>query len=76
MDAEKNNFNYGSPLENFGIGFIDICHAIKNLSNMFQDVIFAYPVHLNLMYRAPPYNLSNLKNVKLISPLGYGNLRI
>lgn len=62
----------GHRRENFGIGFIDICHAIKNLSNMFQDVIFAYPVHLNPNVQGPVHKyLSNLKNVKLISPLGY-----
>ena len=62
----------GHRRENFGIGFIDICHAIKNLSNMFQDVIFAYPVHLNPNVQGPVNKyLSNLKNVKLISPLGY-----
>lgn len=62
----------GHRRENFGVGFIDICRAIKNLANMFQDVIFAYPVHLNPNVQGPVHEyLSNLKNVKLISPLGY-----
>ncbi len=62
----------GHRRENFGEGFLNICKAIKKLSEMYPDFDFVYPVHLNPNVQAPVYKLlSELKNVYLISPLDY-----
>ena len=66
----------GHRRENFGQGFIDICNAIKDLSNRYQDVDFVYPMHLNPNVRQPIHDifgeeLSNLKNIDFIEPLEY-----
>jgi UDP-N-acetylglucosamine 2-epimerase (non-hydrolysing) len=37
----------GHRRENFGQGFINICEAIKHLSETFPEVDFVYPMHLN-----------------------------
>jgi len=37
----------GHRRENFGLGFINICEAIKELAETFPDVDFVYPMHLN-----------------------------
>lgn len=37
----------GHRRENFGQGFLNICEAIKELSETFPDVDFVYPMHLN-----------------------------
>jgi UDP-N-acetylglucosamine 2-epimerase (non-hydrolysing) len=37
----------GHRRENFGQGFLDICSAIKELSLMFPNIDFVYPMHLN-----------------------------
>ena len=43
----------GHRRENFGEGFINICQAIKELSERYQDVDFVYPMHLNPNVRKP-----------------------
>lgn len=37
----------GHRRENFGSGFINICEAIKELSEKYSDVDFVYPMHMN-----------------------------
>lgn len=37
----------GHRRENFGEGFINICSAIKTLSEKYTEVDFVYPMHLN-----------------------------
>ena len=37
----------GHRRENFGEGFINICHAIKELAKKYPDLDFVYPMHLN-----------------------------
>lgn len=37
----------GHRRENFGDGFINICEAIKELSQKYRDVDFLYPMHMN-----------------------------
>jgi len=37
----------GHRRENFGQGFLNICEAIKELTETFPDVDFVYPMHLN-----------------------------
>jgi UDP-N-acetylglucosamine 2-epimerase (non-hydrolysing) len=62
----------GHRRENFGLGFEEICQAIKGLARIFQDVQFVYPVHLNPNVREPVNRiLSNLSNVHLIKPQDY-----
>ena len=43
----------GHRRENFGDGFLNICHAIKNLSVSYPNVDFVYPMHLNPNVRKP-----------------------
>lgn len=66
----------GHRRENFGNGFINICQAIKSLSEKYNDIDFVYPMHLNPNVRKPIYevfgkDLSNLGNVFFIEPLEY-----
>ena len=66
----------GHRRENFGDGFINMCTAIKDLTNKYPDVDFVYPMHLNPNVRKPIHevfgeNLSNLGNMFFIEPLEY-----
>lgn len=62
----------GHRRENFGEGFLNICHSIKLLSEKYPDVDFVYPVHLNPNVRKPVFDiLASIENVFLIEPLSY-----
>ena len=66
----------GHRRENFGDGFINICTAIKDLTQKNPDVDFVYPMHLNPNVRKPIHevfgeDLSNLGNMFFIEPLEY-----
>lgn len=66
----------GHRRENFGDGFINMCTAIKNLTQKYPEVDFVYPMHLNPNVRKPIHemfgeNLSNLGNMFFIEPLEY-----
>lgn len=66
----------GHRRENFGNGFINICHAIRDLAKKYPDVDFVYPMHLNPNVRRPIHdvfgeNLSVLENIFFIEPLEY-----
>lgn len=62
----------GHRRENFGEGFLNICHSIKHLSEKYPDVDFVYPVHLNPNVRKPVFDiLASIENVFLIEPLSY-----
>jgi UDP-N-acetylglucosamine 2-epimerase (non-hydrolysing) len=62
----------GHRRENFGEGFNSICMAIQRLSTDNPDIEFVYPVHLNPNVQSVVLKLlGGLKNVHLISPLGY-----
>lgn len=66
----------GHRRENFGEGFINICLAIKELSQQYPEVDFVYPMHLNPNVRRPIHevfgeSLSDLGNVFFIEPLEY-----
>jgi len=66
----------GHRRENFGDGFINICNAIKTLSNKYKNVDFVYPMHLNPNVRRPIHeifgeNLNDLGNLFFIEPLEY-----
>lgn len=58
----------GHRRENFGNGFLNICHAIQDLAEKYPHVDFVYPMHLNPNVRKPIHevfgeNLTNLGNV-------------
>lgn len=66
----------GHRRENFGDGFINMCRAIKTLTENYPDVDFVYPMHLNPNVRRPIHevfgeNLSCLSNMFFIEPLEY-----
>ena len=62
----------GHRRENFGEGFFQITHALKELADLYPVVHFVYPVHLNPNVQQPVNGiLSNLPNVHLIAPLDY-----
>ena len=66
----------GHRRENFGDGFLNICKAIKHVSEKYADVDFVYPMHLNPNVRKPIHkifgdNLSDLGNLFFIEPLEY-----
>ena len=63
----------GHRRENFGEGFMNICHAIKHLAEQYQDVDFVYPMHLNPNVRKPVLEIlgDKAENVFLIEPLDY-----
>jgi len=74
----------GHRRENFGEGFLNICHAIKDLALAYDDVDFVYPMHLNPNVRRPISQVfvapdgnkdahpnDALPNVFFIEPLDY-----
>lgn len=64
----------GHRRENFGNSFMEICNAIKELSIIYTDIDFVYPMHLNPNVRKPVVEIlggDKLKNVFLIEPLDY-----
>lgn len=66
----------GHRRENFGGGFINMCNAIKHLTEKYPDVDFVYPMHLNPNVRKPIHevfgeDLNNLGNMFFIEPLEY-----
>ena len=66
----------GHRRENFGEGFINMCTAIRDLTQKYPEVDFVYPMHLNPNVRKPIHevfgeDLSNLGNMFFIEPLEY-----
>lgn len=62
----------GHRRENFGSGFERICQAVARLAEMYPNVAFVYPVHLNPNVREPVFRLlSRQPNIHLIEPLDY-----
>lgn len=68
----------GHRRENFGDGFLNICHAIRRLAEAYPEVDFVYPMHLNPNVRRPIAQVFNndddsarLNNVFFIEPLEY-----
>lgn len=65
----------GHRRENFGDGFIRMVTAMKNLSEMYPEVDFVYPMHLNPNVRKPIHEVfgGNLTrpNFFFIEPLQY-----
>lgn len=62
----------GHRRENFGVGFLNICTAIRGLAEHYPDDHFVYPVHLNPNVLKPVNEiLFGLDNVHLIEPQEY-----
>lgn len=65
----------GHRRENFGVGFISMCSAIKSLNEKYPDVDFVYPMHLNPNVRKPILEVfgkqSASSNMYFIEPLEY-----
>ena len=75
-DGKKLVLITGHRRENFGEGFINMCTAIKDLTQKYPEVDFVYPMHLNPNVRKPIHevfgeDLSNLGNMFFIEPLEY-----
>jgi UDP-N-acetylglucosamine 2-epimerase (non-hydrolysing) len=79
--AKQLNFNLaktkfilvtGHRRENFGLGFENICQALKQIAEQQPEVQIIYPVHLNPNVREPVQRiLKGLVNIHLIEPLDY-----
>lgn len=62
----------GHRRENFGQGFVNICQALKSLSETNQDLQIVYPVHLNPNVQEPVKKLlGQCPYISLIEPLEY-----
>lgn len=64
----------GHRRENFGDGFMNICNALKDLSERYLDVDFLYPMHLNPNVRRPinkVFGDTSHGNVFFIEPVEY-----
>ncbi|MCM1296098.1 MAG: UDP-N-acetylglucosamine 2-epimerase (non-hydrolyzing) [Muribaculaceae bacterium] len=75
-DGKKLVLITGHRRENFGVGFISMCKAIKALTEKYPDVDFVYPMHLNPNVRKPIHevfgeDLEGLGNMFFIEPLEY-----
>ena len=75
-DGKKLVLITGHRRENFGNGFINMCTAIKDLTQKYPNVDFVYPMHLNPNVRKPIHevfgeDLNNLDNMFFIEPLEY-----
>lgn len=62
----------GHRRENFGIGFLQIFEALRELALRYPDTHFVYPLHLNPNVQKPARDiLTGVLNVHLIEPLNY-----
>lgn len=64
----------GHRRENFGQGFLDMCHGILQLCEKYPQVDFVYPMHLNPNVRQPIHQVFGANppaNVFFIEPLDY-----
>ena len=65
----------GHRRENFGIGFINMCTAIRDLVLKYPNVDFVYPMHLNPNVRKPINEVfgenSSFDNMFFIEPFEY-----
>jgi len=62
----------GHRRESFGEGFENICHAIRDIADLFSNVTFVYPVHLNPNVREPVMRILGCHpRIHLMEPLPY-----
>lgn len=74
QDSKKLVLITGHRRENFGDGFIQMCKAIKTLTEKYPRVDFVYPMHLNPNVREPIHEVfgeKQLCNMFFIEPLKY-----
>ena len=77
-DGKKLVLITGHRRENFGDGFINMCSAIKTLTEKYPEVDFVYPMHLNPNVRKPISeifgdDINKPTNTFFIEPLDYLN---
>lgn len=61
--------------ESFGEGLRNICSALRRIAQVFPDLRFVYPVHLNPKVRGPVEEmLTGIDNIILLSPVSYLSL--
>ncbi|NLI72067.1 MAG: UDP-N-acetylglucosamine 2-epimerase (non-hydrolyzing) [Bacteroidales bacterium] len=73
-DGKKLVLVTGHRRENFGKGFENICNALDDLTKLYYDVDFVYPMHLNPIVRkavATVFENRKPENLFLIEPLDY-----
>jgi UDP-N-acetylglucosamine 2-epimerase (non-hydrolysing) len=63
----------GHRRENFGDGFVNMCNAIKTLTEKYPEVDFVYPMHLNPNVRKP---IREIFGEEAVSGRGNGNRNI
>jgi UDP-N-acetylglucosamine 2-epimerase (non-hydrolysing) len=63
----------GHRRENFGDGFVNMCNAIKTLTEKYPEVDFVYPMHLNPNVRKP---IREIFGEESVSGRGNGNRNI
>lgn len=62
----------GHRRESIGSGFSNICQALLDVVNAYDDVVVVYPVHLNPSVREPVLHmLGGVKDIYLMEPLDY-----
>ncbi len=61
----------GHRRENFGGGFLNICQAIRDLAELYPNVDFVYPMHLNPNVRKP---IQEIFGNKMVDHIGDNNL--
>ena len=62
----------GHRRENHGAGMLNICEALKQISEKDEKIQIIYPVHLNPNVQKPVFEtLQTVKNIHLIDPLSY-----
>lgn len=65
----------GHRRESFGKPFENICNALNDIAERFNDVQIVYPVHLNPnVQQIVREKLSNTSNIHLVEPLDYPKL--
>lgn len=58
--------------ESFGRPFRDLCLALREIAERFEDVMLVYPVHLNPNVQTPVHDiLDGCERVRLVKPQGY-----
>jgi len=80
-DGKKLVLITGHRRENFGDGFVNMCNAIKILTEKYPAVDFVYPMHLNPNVRKPILEIfgeeavsgtnGGVRNIFFIEPLEY-----
>jgi UDP-N-acetylglucosamine 2-epimerase (non-hydrolysing) len=72
VNKEKILLVTGHRRENFGQGFIEICRALKTISEKYPQLHIVYPVHLNPNVLEPVHSIiGNTPAIHLLEPLSY-----